>query len=106
MVQTPNLNKNCAPNPDPVEAVRIVPFVSGYINLYHVRNVYITSYGLGNFNTVSLSRERERAIAKKVPVSANYGDFIFNESVIGMDYLNCSRQTLSRIGLRLVNIYG
>ncbi len=43
---------------------------------------------------------------KKVPVTANYGDSIFGESVIGMDYTDCSKQTLSRIGFRLSNIYG
>lgn len=104
----PQNNKNCAPdklpNPDPVESIKIIPFRSGYLNLYHVRNVYILCHGLGNFNTMSLSGER--AVVKKVPVTAGYGEMIFNESVIGMDYLDCSRQTLSRLGFRLANIYG
>ena len=106
--KTPQNNKNCAPdklpNPDPVESIKIIPFRSGYLNLYHVRNVYILCNGLGNFNTMSLSGER--AVVKKVPVTAGYGEMIFNESVIGMDYLDCSRQTLSRLGFRLANIYG
>lgn len=79
-------------------------FTTGYINMFPVRNIYITSFGLGNFNTMSISGER--AVVKKVPVTANYGDFIYDQSVIGMDYLDCSKQTLSRIGFRLNNIYG
>lgn len=79
-------------------------FTTGYVNIFPVRNIYITSFGLGNFNTMSISGER--AVVKKVPVTANYGDFIYDQSVIGMDYLDCSKQTLSRIGFRLNNIYG
>ena len=79
-------------------------FTTGYINIYPIRNVYITSYGLGNFNTMSISGER--AVVKKVPVTANYKEMIFDQSVIGMDYLDCSKQTLSRIGFRLNTIYG
>ena len=79
-------------------------FTTGYINLHPIRNVYITSYGLGNFNTMSISGER--AVVKKVPVTANYKEIIFDQSVIGMDYLDCSKQTLSRIGFRLNTIYG
>ena len=79
-------------------------FTTGYINMYPIRNVYITSYGLGNFNTMSISGER--AVVKKVPVTAQYKKIIFDQSVIGMDYLDCSKQTLSRIGFRLNTIYG
>jgi hypothetical protein len=77
---------------------------TGYVNLFPLRNIYITSYGLGNFNTMTISGER--AVVKKVPVTANYGEFIFDQNVVGIDYLDCSKQTLSRIGFRLCNIYG
>ena len=48
-------------------------FTTGYINIFPIRNVYITSYGLGNFNTMSISGER--AVVKKVPATANYKDY-------------------------------
>jgi len=105
---TPQNLKNKAPdklpNPDPVESIKVIPFVSGYINVFPIRNIYIVASGIGNFNTMSLSGER--AIVKKVPVTAGYGEMIFNDAVVGMDYLDCSRQTLSRLGFRLTNLYG
>jgi hypothetical protein len=72
-------------------------FTTGYINLYSTREIYIASYGPGNFTTISMSGER--ATVKQVPVTANHGEFIFD-----MNHLKCSKQTISRI--RLSNMYG
>jgi hypothetical protein len=80
------------------------PFTSGYVDLFPIRNVYITSTGLGNFNTLSVSGER--SIIKKVPVTAGYGEIVFDQAVVGMDYLDCSRQTLSRVGFQLKDVFG
>jgi hypothetical protein len=80
------------------------PFVSGYIDMYPLRNIYITSTGLGNFNTICVSGENR--IVKKVPVNAGHGDIIFDQTVTGIDYLDCSRQTLSRVGFQLRDIFG
>ena len=80
------------------------PYVSGYVDLVPIRNIYITSSGLGNFNTMSISGER--AIVKKVPVTAGYGEMIHDQSVIGIDYLDCSKQTLSRLGFQLKDVFG
>ena len=78
--------------------------MSGYVDLIPIRNIYITSSGLGNFNTMSISGER--AIVKKVPVTAGYGEMIHDQSVVGIDYLNCSKQTLSRLGFQLKDVFG
>ena len=40
-------------------------------------------------------------ILKKIPVSANYNQLIYDQTVLGMDYLDCSRQTLSLIDFEL-----
>jgi hypothetical protein len=72
--------------------------------MYPLRNIYITSTSLGNFNTISVSGEDR--IVKKVPVNAGHGDVIFDQTVTGMDYLDCSHQTLSRIGFQLRDIFG
>jgi hypothetical protein len=55
----------------------------------------MTASGLGNFNTMSVAGDRN--IVKKVPVSAPHGDVIFDPGLTGMDYLDCSQQTLSRL---------
>lgn len=80
------------------------PFVSGYIDMYPLRNIYMTCSGLGNFNTMSVSGDRN--IIKKVPVNAGHGEVIFDQTVTGMDYLDCSHQTLSRISFQLRDVFG
>ncbi len=80
------------------------PFVSGYIDMYPLRNIYMSCSGLGNFNTMSISGDRN--IIKKIPVTTGHGDVIFDQTVTGMDYLDCSHQTLSRISFQLKDVYG
>jgi len=79
-------------------------FVSGYIDMYPLRNIYMTCSGLGNFNTMSISGDRN--IIKKIPVNAGHGEVIFDQTVTGMDYLDCSHQTLSRISFKLKDVFG
>ena len=79
-------------------------FVSGYVDIYPIRNIYMTASGLGNFNTMSVAGDRN--IVKKIPVTAGHGEVIFDQTVTGMDYLDCSRQTLSRLGFALRDVYG
>ena len=45
-----------------------------------------------------MSINGERGILKKIPASAGYNEMIYDQTVLGMDYLACSGQTLSRIG--------
>ena len=80
------------------------PYVSGFVDLFPIRNLYLTCSGLGNFNTMSVSGDR--SIVKKIPVNAGYGEMIFDQSVVGIDYLDCSHQTLSRIGFQLKDVFG
>ena len=80
------------------------PWTSGYIDMIPMRNVYLNCSGLGNFNTMTLSGNRN--VAKKIPVNANAGDMIFDQTVTGVDYLDCSSQTLSRISFQLTDAYG
>ena len=78
--------------------------VTGYIDIYPVRNIYMTASGLGNFNTMSVAGDRN--IVKQIPVTASHGEVIFDQTVTGMDYLDCSRQTLSRLSFTLRDVYG
>ena len=77
---------------------------SGYVDLMPIRNLYIVSSGLGSFNTMSVSGER--SIVKKVPVNAGYGEMIYDQSLVGIDYLDCSHQTLSRLSFQLKDVFG
>jgi hypothetical protein len=79
-------------------------YESGFIDLFPIRNLYLSCSGLGNFNTMSVSGDR--SIVKKIPVNAGYGEMIFDQSVVGIDYLDCSHQSLSRIGFQLKDVFG
>ena len=70
-------------------------FISNYVDVVPIRNLYIISQSLGTYNSVSTNGEW--GIIKKVPVNANYNQMIYDSTVLGMDYLDCSNQTLSRI---------
>ncbi len=39
-------------------------------------------------------------------MNAGHGEVIFDHTVSGMDYLDCSRQTLSRLSFALRDVYG
>ena len=79
-------------------------FRSGFVDMYPLRNIYLSCSGLGNFNTMSVSGDRN--IINNIPVNAGYGDVIYYESATGLDYLDCSHQTLSRVSFQLRDIFG
>ena len=80
------------------------PYESGFVDLFPVRNLYIVSPNLGNHTTMTVWGEM--GVIKKVPVTATYNEMIFDQAVIGSDYLDCSRQTLSRLEFQLKDAYG
>ena len=53
-----------------------------------------------------MSISGERGIVKKVPVRANFNEMIYDDAVLGTDYLDCSRQSLSRLEFQLKDVYG
>ena len=79
-------------------------WTSGYVNLFSVRNIYIRSSNLGTYSTMSLRGDRD--IIKKVPVNAGPNEVIFNSVMVAQDYLDCSRQTLSRMYFKLEDVDG
>jgi hypothetical protein len=80
------------------------PFVSSYVDLFPIRNLYVVSPNLGNYNTLSVSGES--GIVKKVPVTSGYNEMIFDQVVLGSDFLDCGRQTLRRLEFKLNDVFG
>ena len=84
--------------------INTVPF-NNHLNLQPIRNIYIHSPNLGNFQT--LGPRGEQTIIKKIPVSSNQGDMIFSDYTgSGFDMLDCSKQTLRQIEFILTNVDG
>ena len=79
------------------------PFVT-YIDLQPIRNIYISSPNVGNFNTIG--PRGQSSTIKKIPVTANFNEMIFDNTLVGNDYLDCSKQTLRTLEFRLTNVDG
>jgi len=79
-------------------------YVSGYLSLHPVRNIYMVSSNIGNYNTMGSSGERN--ILKKIPVIANPGELIFDKITSSSDYLDCSRQILRALQFQLKDVLG
>ena len=77
---------------------------SNHLNLNSIRNLYITSSNLGNYN--SIGANSERTIIKKVPVDADFNHMIFNNQITGLDYIDVSKQTLKTINFKIQTVDG
>ena len=78
--------------------VRNSTFTTGFVNLNHINNVYITSPNLGSFDTLATFSNN---VIKKVPVNAQYGYMVVDQVMSTNDFLNCSRQTLRTLEFHL-----
>ncbi len=75
-----------------------------YLDMHTTRNLYLTSSSLGSFNTISnFGLDR---IIKKIPVSYNYSEMLFDGSQAGHGFLDISRSTLKRIDFKLLDSAG
>ena len=76
--------------------------VQFYLNLQPVRNIYMRSPNISSFNTIGANGES--SIIKKIPVSSNYGDMIFNNVTAANDFLDCSNQTWRTLEFHLLDV--
>ncbi len=79
-------------------------FRFGFVDTYPLRNIYLTCSGFGNFNAMGVSGDGD--IIKQIPVNAGFGVVIYFGSATGLDYLDCSRQTLSHISFKFKDAHG
>ena len=76
--------------------------VQYYLNLTPVRNIYMRSPNLSSFNTIGCNGES--SIIKKIPVTSQNGDMIFNNILSANDFLECSRATWKTLEFHLVDV--
>ncbi len=79
-------------------------FTSNFVNLNSIRNLYITSSNLGNYN--SIGADSERTIIKKVPVDVDFNYMIHNNQITGLDFIDVRKQTLKTINFKIVTVDG
>ena len=75
------------------------PFKSGYLNMQPIRNLYLHSSNLGNYN--SIGPDGSQTIIKKIPVTSDYNIMIFDQCVLYNDYNDCSHQTIKTLSFQL-----
>ena len=78
-------------------------FVSGFVNLQPIHNIYLTSPNLGSFDTISPFSNN---VIKKIPVTVPFGYMIIDQNSNTIDFLNCSRQTLRTLEFHLKDSRG
>jgi hypothetical protein len=76
--------------------------VKFYLNLQPVRNIYMRSPNISSFSTIGCNGES--LIIKKIPVSSNFGDMIFNNITSANDFLDCSKQTWKTLEFHLLDV--
>ena len=79
-------------------------YVSGFLDLHPIRNLYLVSPSRGTFDTLNVTGDMN--VIKKIPVNCNYNEMIFDQVVLAYDYVDVSKQTLKRIEFQLKDIYG
>jgi len=79
-------------------------FTSGALNLQPIRNVYIHSSALGNLSNIG--PDGSQTVIKKVPVLAEFNNFVFDQTVIANDYNSCSGQTLKKLDFQFKTLRG
>ncbi len=73
-----------------------------YLMLQPIRNVYMRSPNVSSFNTIGCNGES--SIIKKIPVTSNSGDMIFNNVTASNDFLNCSNATWRTLEFHLLDV--
>ena len=81
------------------------PYVSGYVNMEPIRNIYISSPNMSRFDVYG-PRPGMRSVINKVPVTANFNSMIFDAVAYGDDCIDCSRLTLQTLEFKLVDCHG
>jgi hypothetical protein len=77
---------------------------TGIVNLMRYRNLYLTCPSLSNFNT--LSPNGNSNVIKKIPVSAGYGEIIYNNTLSLHDYIDVSKLLLKTLEFQICDSYG
>ena len=80
------------------------PFVSGFLNLLCIRNLYLSSPNLSSFSTYGAMGEVN--IIKKIPVSSDFGYLIVETFTSTHDWLDCGGLTLNCLEFQLRDVKG
>ena len=81
----------------------LIPFV-GLINLQSIRNIFLHSPNLGHSSNVG--PQYESTIIKKIPISANYKEVIYDQVLLFNDCNDVSGSTLKTLEFQFKDAHG
>ena len=81
------------------------PYVSEFINLRPIRNIYLHSSQLSKNNQVNL-RTGDSTVVKKVPVTAPHAGIVFDSELNPLDYLDVSNRSFKQYFFWISNSLG
>ena len=76
------------------------PFVSGFVNLLPMKSIYLTSDSLTNGN--QLAPYGVARVLKKIPITAGFGNAIYDNEILMNDANDVSMRHLRRLHLNLL----
>ena len=85
------------------ESGKDYPWVSGFIDVVSIHNIYITSPQFGNN---SMGPRGERNILKKVPTTAGFGEIITHLYINEQDLNSCSRKLFQTMEFKVTDSFG
>ena len=80
------------------------PFVSGFVNLLPMKNIYLTSDSLTNGN--QLAPYGVARVLKKIPITAGFGNVIYDNDILMNDANDVSMRHLRRLHFKYVDAHG
>ena len=75
-----------------------LPFVSGFVDLIPVKNLYLHCNEISNYNQLTVAGNS--SIIKKINVSVPYLGIIQDNQINDFDYVDCSGKILRRLNFR------
>ena len=76
----------------------------GVVNLQSIRNIYMHSSSLGNLSNIG--PDGSQTVIKKIPVTSEFANYIFDQTVLYNDYNSCSGQTLKKLDFQFKTAKG
>ena len=82
-------------------STNLVPYITGFIDLTPVKNVYLHCNEISNFNQLTVAGNS--SIIKKIPVNVPYLGVINDNEISVVDYIDVPGKMLRRLNFRLTD---
>ena len=82
-------------------STNVVPYVTGFIDLTPVKNLYLHCNEISNYNQLTVAGNS--SIVKKINVTVPYLGIINDNETSGFDFVDCSNKLLRRLNIRLTD---